>query len=89
MRKSTEERTERAGWREGWAARLASWAGLGDRGPGGAVALAAAATASFLFLKTEIETVKLRKKREELEHKENTLQLLELSTILINCIGHF
>ena len=43
----------------------------------------------FLVLQTEKETEKHKVKGEELEYKENTLKLLELPTILINCIGHF
>ena len=43
----------------------------------------------FLFIQTEIEKEKHREKEEELEYKENILKLLEFSTILINCIGHF
>ena len=71
------------GWREekglGWAAG----------GPGGLLRWLQADTLLFLFVQTEIETEKHKVKGEELEYKENTLKLLELPTILINCIGHF
>ena len=50
----------------GQLARIASWAGLGGRGLGGLLRWLLAAAASFLFLYTEIETEKLRKKGEEL-----------------------
>ena len=65
-------------------AAAASWLGYGR--PRGAAALK---LSFFLFIQTEIEKEKHREKEEELEYKENILKLLELSTILINCIGHF
>ena len=80
---------ERTGWRAGWAGWLRgalagpAWEAEAQGG------LLRRLLLHFYFCKTNIETKKHRVKGEELEHKENTLQLLELSTILINCIGHF
>ena len=72
---------DRAGRLARWLGRrLASWAGLGGRGPGGLLRWLQAATL-FLFVQTEIETEKHRVKGEEFEYKENILKLLELSTI--------
>ena len=76
-------------------AGCAGWAGgqerpwLGCGRPRGGCCAGCKLLLHFYFFKTEIETEKLREKGEELELKENILQLLELSTILINCIGHF
>ena len=76
------------------AARAAALVGLaGEKGLGWAAGcpggLLRWLLSFFLFVQTEKETEKHKVKGEELEYKENTLKLLELPTILINCIGHF
>ena len=79
---------ERAGWLR-WLGWRAGKALAGLREAQGGLLRWLLLLLHFYFFKTEMETEKLREKGEELELKENILQLLELSTILINYIGHF